>query len=140
MAELMYRIANEEAPDIRVMRPDISLRLANIVALSLGKRSETRYQDGDQFASDLRSVMAELSGAPPARIGSQSAGGATREAVAPSYDATQKMAAAEAPTFAKTDVINEPGDPPAFAKTDVIRRPGMPGAAGQGDGKNGLEA
>jgi eukaryotic-like serine/threonine-protein kinase len=140
MAELMYRIANEEAPDIRVMRPDIPLRLANIVALSLGKRSETRYQDGDQFASDLRSVMAELSGAPPARIGSQSAGGATREAVAPSYDATQKMAAAEAPTFAKTDVINEPGDPPAFAKTDVIRRPGMPGAAGQGDGKNGLEA
>jgi serine/threonine-protein kinase len=31
MAELMYKIANEEAPDIRIIRKDISERLANVV-------------------------------------------------------------------------------------------------------------
>ncbi|MDB5963819.1 MAG: hypothetical protein JWQ72_319, partial [Polaromonas sp.] len=66
MAELMYKIANEPAPDIRIIRKEISARLADIVALSLSKRSETRYQDGDQFASDLRLAIAEFSGDAPA--------------------------------------------------------------------------
>ncbi len=63
MAELMYKIANEPAPDIRIIRKELSDRLADIVALSLSKKSETRYQDGDRFAADLREVIAELSGA-----------------------------------------------------------------------------
>ena len=62
MAELMYKIANEEAPDIRIIRKEFPESLANLVALSVSKRPETRYQDGDQFAVDLRSVMAEMSG------------------------------------------------------------------------------
>ncbi|MBX3585586.1 MAG: CHASE2 domain-containing protein [Ramlibacter sp.] len=57
MAELMYKIANEEAPDIRIIRKDLPERLAQIVALSVAKRPEARYQDGDQFAADLRGVM-----------------------------------------------------------------------------------
>src|SRR5206468_2697176 len=64
MAELMYKIANEEAPDIRIVRSDISDRLASVVALSLAKKPEMRYQDGDQFAADLKSVLAEMSGSP----------------------------------------------------------------------------
>ena len=60
MAELMYKIANEDAPDIRIIRPELPEALANLVALSVSKRPETRYQDGDQFAADLRSVLAEL--------------------------------------------------------------------------------
>ena len=62
MAELMYKIANEEAPDIRLIRKEFPESLANLVALSVSKRPETRYQDGDQFAVDLRSVMVEISG------------------------------------------------------------------------------
>ena len=62
MAELMYKIANEEASDIRIVRADLPEELANVVALSLSKRPETRYQDGDQFASDLRAVMANIPG------------------------------------------------------------------------------
>ena len=62
MAELMYKIANEPAPDIRIIRPEISARLADIVALSIGKLSATRYQDGNQFAADLRAVLADFSG------------------------------------------------------------------------------
>ena len=61
MSELMYKIANEEAPDIRLIRPELSPALADVVALSLSKRSETRYQTGDQFAADLRSVMDQSS-------------------------------------------------------------------------------
>ena len=57
MSELMYKIANEEAPDIRLIRPELSQALADVVALSLSKRPETRYQTGDLFAADLRSAM-----------------------------------------------------------------------------------
>ena len=60
MAELMYKIANEEAPDIRIIRPEIPQALADAVALSLSKRPETRYQNGDLFAADLRRVLQQL--------------------------------------------------------------------------------
>jgi serine/threonine-protein kinase len=62
MSELMFKIANEEAADIRVVRPEIAEGLANVVALALSKRPETRYQTGDQFAADLRAVGAQASG------------------------------------------------------------------------------
>ena len=62
MAELMYKIANEEAADLRTVRSDLPESLANLVALAMSKRPETRYQDGDQFAADLRSVLAEIGG------------------------------------------------------------------------------
>ena len=62
MAELMYKIASEEAPDIRVMRPNLPENLANVIALSLSKRPETRYQNGDQFAAELRAVLATIPG------------------------------------------------------------------------------
>ena len=60
MAELMFKIANEEAPDIRIIRGDIPAALADVVALSLSKRPETRYQDGALFAADLRKVLQQL--------------------------------------------------------------------------------
>ena len=64
MAELMFKIANEEAPDIRIIRPELPAILADVVALALSKRPETRYQDGHLFATDLRSALANLEGAP----------------------------------------------------------------------------
>ncbi len=62
MSELMFKIANEEAADIRIIRPELPETLANVVALALSKRPETRYQTGDQFALDLRAVEAQLAG------------------------------------------------------------------------------
>jgi eukaryotic-like serine/threonine-protein kinase len=59
MAELMYKIANEEATDIRDTRPELGPRTAHAVATALSKRPDTRYQDGDQFAADLRLAIAE---------------------------------------------------------------------------------
>ena len=64
MAELMFKIAQEPAPDIRIIRKDISDRLAAVVAKALVKKPEERYQDGDAFAADLKAVIAELSGTP----------------------------------------------------------------------------
>ncbi|MBE7939440.1 MULTISPECIES: serine/threonine-protein kinase [Ramlibacter] len=148
MAELMYKIANEPAPDIRVLRPEIPERLANIVTLALSKRAETRYQDGDQFAADLRTVLAELGGAT----------GAGPDAAAPTahppgvpaspFDATvaaPAMAAGPAAHVA-TRAVAAPADPPVqgydapapaavqppggYQKTEVKRRP--PGDPGMG--------
>jgi serine/threonine-protein kinase len=57
MAELMHKIANEEAPSLHSVRPELPQRLASLVARLLGKRPEARYQDGDQLARDLRAVL-----------------------------------------------------------------------------------
>jgi eukaryotic-like serine/threonine-protein kinase len=62
MSELMYKIANEEAPDVRSLRPEIPPELADVVARALSKRPETRYQSGDDFAVDLREVMGQMTG------------------------------------------------------------------------------
>jgi len=69
MAELMYRIANEEAPDLRVLRPELPERLARIVSLALAKAPEARYQSGEQFAADLRVALDELPAAAPPDFG-----------------------------------------------------------------------
>jgi serine/threonine-protein kinase len=126
MAELMYKIANEEAPDIRIIRDDIPERLANIVALALSKRPETRYQDGDQFAADLRSVIADRTAARPA---------AGRAAPA-AYESTivGRPGTGAAPGYDPTQL--KPVENPDFAKTDVFRRP----APGAPNGKNDPQA
>lgn len=128
MAELMYKIANEEAPDLRTVRSDLPESLANLVALSMSKRPETRYQDGDQFAADLRGVMAAFGGGATAAMMAAgrtqattgvaaSTGGHDKTAVM----ATASMAAASA-TFERT-VVHQTRATPAqnddFQKTVV---------------------
>jgi serine/threonine-protein kinase len=115
MAELMYKIANEEVPDIRAVRSDISDQLARVVAKALAKRSEDRYQDGDAFAADLRAVLAAM--APGA--------GAIRTGAGPGYDSGQQLEAGEADAFAKTA---------AFAVS-----PAGSGAPSAGDGSTDAE-
>jgi len=131
MAELMYKIANEDAPDLRVIRSDFPESLANLVALAVSKRPETRYQDGDQFAADLRSVMAgmgEFAGATAAMGATMS----NTQAVAAGHEKTAVFAATVpgAPDFEKTVVrnTNPAARPPAvkddkFEKT-VVHQPG----------------
>ncbi|WP_372828327.1 CHASE2 domain-containing serine/threonine-protein kinase [Polaromonas sp.] len=99
LAELMYKIANEPAPDIRIIRGELSGRLADIVALALNKNSETRYQEGDQLAADLRAAIAELSGAPP---GMSAPAAAQTASATGSSEKTVAFPAGEAPAFEKT--------------------------------------
>ena len=63
MSQLMHQIANETAPDVRSLRPELPETLANVVALALEKRPEVRYADGAQFASDLKAVAALMAAA-----------------------------------------------------------------------------
>jgi len=65
MAQLMHQIANDPAPDVRTLRPDLPEELANVIALALEKRPEVRYANGGQLATDLRAVAALM--APSAR-------------------------------------------------------------------------
>lgn len=53
MAELMSKIATEQAPDVRQLRPELPEDLALIVARLLRKSAQDRYQDGDALATDL---------------------------------------------------------------------------------------
>ncbi len=118
MAELMYKIASEEAPDIRSIRSELPEALARIVALSLSKHPETRYQDGDAFAAELRSVTGD------AKAGTAAAALAT--AGAASFDDTAVAAtrsASEATALATTVVDSAP----------------RPGLARAGSGSAGLQ-
>ncbi len=66
MAKLMHQIANEPAPDIRSLRPELPQELADVIALALEKRPEVRYADGGQLAQDLRTLVTAMLAAPPA--------------------------------------------------------------------------
>ncbi|HEU4458877.1 MAG TPA: serine/threonine-protein kinase [Methylibium sp.] len=68
MAELLHSIANDAAPDIRTLRPELPEALANVVAIALEKHPDRRYADGDSFASDLQAVVAQMK-APAASAG-----------------------------------------------------------------------
>lgn len=124
MAELMYKIANEEAPDIRIVRNEIPDQLAEVVARSLAKRSDLRYQDGDAFAADLRAVIAVMAG-PPSAAEKPHAAPVMRDdsevpavpekttimrADGPGYDSGQKPEAAAAEEFVRTAAFSRPDD------------------------------
>jgi len=125
MAGLMYKIANEEAPDLRSFRPDLSPDLARLVALALTKRPEVRYQDGDQLAEDLKQILAAgfvaLVAAPAA------ASAAPASATAPfAADHTMPM------SFEGSDATQpisryQPAAQPDSQKTQKLDAPHLPG-------------
>lgn len=148
MAELMFKIANEPAPDILIIRKELPGKLADIVALSLSKRPETRYQDGDQFAADLRAIIAGLSTgfesgsasaiAPPVpgSAGEEKTQVFQAEGVAPRFDATVVQSAAPEATVAyqATQAVAA-GSQSHFEKTIVSR----PADGGAPDGDAGAD-
>ena len=134
MAELMYKIANEEAPDIRIVRKELSESLANVVALSVSKRPETRYQDGDQFAADLRSVLGEMAGGQTV-AGMTNPGLPAAASVAAGHEKTAIFATAavaavdfEKTAIHQTHVAAVPAPTPDFEKT-VIHQTHVPAPA-----------
>ena len=60
MAELLNQIANETAPDVRTLRPELPEALAHVLTLALDKRPELRYGDGGQMALDLAAIADRL--------------------------------------------------------------------------------
>ena len=66
MAQLMFRIANEPAPDIRAINPAVPASVVAFLDKALAKDADQRYQSGDEFAAALRAAAAGSTGTPPA--------------------------------------------------------------------------
>ena len=54
MAALMYQIANQPAPSVRSLRPELSQALADVLERTLAKSPGDRYQTGAELAAQLR--------------------------------------------------------------------------------------
>ena len=50
LASLMYKIANEKHPDIRMFKPDLPTCASQIINKALHKDIERRFQSGAQMA------------------------------------------------------------------------------------------
>ncbi len=57
MAQLMYRIANEHAPDILQHNPSLPPAFVAFLDKAMSKEAEQRYQTGEEFAAALRSTV-----------------------------------------------------------------------------------
>ena len=57
MASLMFKITNEDAPDIRTVRAEIPAALAAVIDKALAKDVNQRYQSGAEFANDLKAFL-----------------------------------------------------------------------------------
>jgi serine/threonine-protein kinase len=57
MASLMFKITNEEAPDIRSVRGEIPEGLVQVIARAMTKDADQRYQTGAEFANALKAFL-----------------------------------------------------------------------------------
>ena len=56
MAQLMYRIANEDAPDILHYNPTLPPKFVAFLDKAMSKEAGERYQTGEEFAAELRAT------------------------------------------------------------------------------------
>ena len=63
MAQLMYKIANEQQEDVRVLNHALPECLSGIINKALAKNIDERYQSGAEMAKDLRECMMQKAGA-----------------------------------------------------------------------------
>lgn len=57
IAELMYKITHDPAPDVRTVQPTLPAELARVVARAMCKDSAQRYQTGNDLAADLAQCL-----------------------------------------------------------------------------------
>ena len=60
LASLMYKIANEKHPDIRMFNPELPACVAKIINKSLHKDIDRRFQSGSQMVGALRRCKARF--------------------------------------------------------------------------------
>jgi len=66
MAQLMYKIANEQHADVRTHNAALPESLSAVVNKALAKDPDQRYQDGEQMAKALRQLLEGLKQEPVA--------------------------------------------------------------------------
>jgi serine/threonine protein kinase len=57
---IMYSILNEEPESLRIVRPDVPLRLVEVADRALKKDPQDRFQSIEEMLSDLRSIRKSL--------------------------------------------------------------------------------
>jgi serine/threonine-protein kinase len=62
LASLMYKIANEKHPDIRMFNPELPACVAKIINKALHKDIERRFQSGEQMVNALQRCKARFEG------------------------------------------------------------------------------
>ncbi len=60
LASLMYKIANEKHPDVRLFRPDLPACVSRIINKALAKEADKRFQSGELFANALERCIERL--------------------------------------------------------------------------------
>jgi serine/threonine-protein kinase len=60
LAQLLYKIANDDPVDIRIERPDLTEELAVCLRRALAKKPEARFQTGADFARHLEKCLADM--------------------------------------------------------------------------------
>lgn len=60
MGELLRQVANQPAPALQDLRPDLPAEVATLAARLLAKRADQRPADGDAVAAELRSIRQAL--------------------------------------------------------------------------------
>ncbi len=98
---LLFQIANDPHPDIRLLRPDLPASLKAVIDKGLAKNPAQRYQRGSELAAALRSALAELKAG-------------ALEKVLPAAPAEQKRAPVFVPPPEKTEesTMPVPATPP----------------------------
>jgi serine/threonine-protein kinase len=69
MAQLMYRIANEHAPDILQYNPALPPAFVAFLDKAMSKDAQQRYQTGEEFAAAMRSTLGSTGSAAAATGG-----------------------------------------------------------------------
>ena len=63
MATLMFKIANDEHPDILSIKPELPTELKAIIDKALSKSVNNRYARGAQFVQDIDACLAKVEAA-----------------------------------------------------------------------------
>jgi len=60
LASLMYKIANEKHPDVRLFRPDLPACVSRIINKALAKDAAKRFNTGERFANAIERCIERL--------------------------------------------------------------------------------
>lgn len=91
MAELMFKIANEPAPNLLTLRPDIAPDLAAAVDKALAKSLDRRYSRGRDMAEDFRRCAATARPVPAGGMNSSSVFDKTQTLDRNDFDGTEVL-------------------------------------------------
>lgn len=122
--ELLFKIALEDAPDVRIARPELDEHIARIVNKALSRDVVKRYQNADELRADLAEWLESHGGFPSEKWMTSSG---PRMTYSPSNMPTGapplRVSAAPAAKMVPDAYASAPAVPPADASAPVMVGP-----------------